>query len=142
MARISSSLSFVSIITASIVLALCWLIMGSSARPAHIEKQMPASGLDYPRTLMIPKVDVSFETTGVRSAPSGPNPEGNFMVNAASRSSSEAPGTVSTMKTVVSPHVIVSGELESDSIELRAGQAVEVTDELQILNIYGDDLQV
>ena len=141
MARISPSVSIVSIMTASIVLALCWLIMGSSARPAHIEKQMSANELGYPRTLMIPKVDVSFETTGVRSAPSGPNPEGNFMVNAASRSNSEAPGTVSTMK-VVNPHVIVSGELESDSIDLRAGQAVEVTDELHILNIYGDDLQV
>jgi hypothetical protein len=138
MARIPSSVSF-----ASIVLALCWLTMGSSARPAHIEKQRLANELDYPRTLMIPKVDVSFETTGVRSAPSGPNPEGNFMVNAASRSSSEAPGTVSTMKKVVSPHVIVvSGELESDSIDLRAGQAVQVTDELHILNIYGDDVQV
>lgn len=102
---------------------------------------MSANELGYPRTLMIPKVDLSFETTGVRSAPSGPNPEGNFMVNAASRSNSEAPGTVSTMK-VVNPHVIVSGELESDSIDLRAGQAVEVTDELHILNIYGDDLQV
>ena len=137
MARISSSVSF-----ASIVLGLCWLIMGSSARPAHIEKQRGANELDYPRMLMIPRVDVSFETTGVRSAPSGPNPEGNFMVNAASRSSSEAPGTVSTMKTVVSPHVIVSGELESDSIDLRAGQAVEVIDELRILNFYGDDVEV
>lgn len=103
---------------------------------------MPASGLDHPRTLLIPKVDVSFETTGVRSAPSGPNPEGNFMVNAASRSSSEAPRTVSMMKNVLSPHVTVSGELESDSVDLRPGQAVEVTDELQILSIYDDDVQV